>query len=169
MDDIFVHLTNDAIQKNSSTYGRFEKGNKITYNEFQRYLDLNYPNEKYSFTKVVESMKATATEVARATYCSLDPHNKYYGFELFGMDFIIDSNFRPWLLEVNTNPCLELSSPPLERLIPRMMENLFRIAVDPVFRPNDTPKNAYYIYESSLESNRFEVIFDSLFDRDFEW
>ena len=31
-------------------------------------------------------------------------------FELFGYDFIIDGDFNPWIIEVNTNPCLEESS-----------------------------------------------------------
>lgn len=30
--------------------------------------------------------------------------------EVFGYDFILDENIRPWLIEVNTNPCLEESS-----------------------------------------------------------
>lgn len=44
LDDPYIHLTNDAIQATSEKYGKFEKGNKVTYNEFQRYLDANYPN-----------------------------------------------------------------------------------------------------------------------------
>ena len=35
----FVHLTNDAIQKHCNDYGRFENGNKLTYKEFQDYID----------------------------------------------------------------------------------------------------------------------------------
>jgi tubulin polyglutamylase TTLL1/tubulin monoglycylase TTLL3/8 len=35
----YVHLTNDAIQKKSEDYGKFEPGNKMGYEEFQRYLD----------------------------------------------------------------------------------------------------------------------------------
>lgn len=35
-------------------------------------------------------------------------------FELFGYDFLIDNEFETWLIEVNTNPCLEESSPLLE-------------------------------------------------------
>lgn len=29
-----VHLTNDAVQKTSPDYGKFEPGNKLSYNEF---------------------------------------------------------------------------------------------------------------------------------------
>jgi len=28
---------------------------------------------------------------------------------VFGLDFMIDEDFKVWLIEVNTNPCLELS------------------------------------------------------------
>jgi hypothetical protein len=30
----FVHLTNDAVQKKSEDYGRFENGNKMSYQNF---------------------------------------------------------------------------------------------------------------------------------------
>ena len=33
-----------------------------------------------------------------------------YCFELLGYDFILDSDMNPWLIEVNTNPCIEQSS-----------------------------------------------------------
>jgi D-alanine-D-alanine ligase-like ATP-grasp enzyme len=42
-------------------------------------------------------------------------------FELFGYDFMIDANLKVWLIEVNTNPCLEESSPILEEILPRML------------------------------------------------
>ena len=34
LDNRYVHLTNDAIQKKSSDYGKFETGNKISYEDF---------------------------------------------------------------------------------------------------------------------------------------
>ena len=30
--DLYTHLTNDSIQQNSQDYGKFEKGNKLSYN-----------------------------------------------------------------------------------------------------------------------------------------
>lgn len=44
-----------------------------------------------------------------------------YCFEIFGYDFIVDDEFKVWLIEVNTNPCIELSSPLLKSIIPRMI------------------------------------------------
>ena len=34
-------------------------------------------------------------------------------FEIFGFDFLVDSELQTWLLEVNSNPSLEESSPTL--------------------------------------------------------
>jgi hypothetical protein len=48
---------------------------------------------------------------------------------------MLDEEFHPYLIEVNTNPCLELSSPLQARLIPTLIENTFKIAVDPLFPP----------------------------------
>lgn len=33
------------------------------------------------------------------------------GFEIFGVDFLVDQSGRPWLLEINENPDVVLSSP----------------------------------------------------------
>lgn len=43
MDDVdneFIHLTNNAIQKHATTYGQFEHGNQISFDEFEKYLTL---------------------------------------------------------------------------------------------------------------------------------
>ena len=42
------------------------------------------------------------------------------------MDYMIDEDFKIYLIEVNTNPCLETSSSLLARLIPNMIENVLR-------------------------------------------
>lgn len=46
---------------------------------------------------------------------------------------MIDENFKVYLIEANTNPSLEICSPLLARIIPELLDNSFRIAVDPLF------------------------------------
>ena len=47
-----------------------------------------------------------------------------YCFEIFGYDFIVDDDLNVWLIEVNTNPCIEESSDILKVLMPRMLGKL---------------------------------------------
>ena len=76
------------------------------------------------------------TETFRAVaYKRIDPHRRHHSFEVFGFDFMIDEDFTVYLIEANTNPCLEISCPLLARIIPHLLESTFRIAVDPVFPP----------------------------------
>ena len=74
---------------------------------------------------------------------------------------MIDQAFTPWLIEVNTNPCLETNADLLNRIIPAMLENAFKLAVDPLFpEPPSTPKSLP-THLSSIGTNKFELIFHS--------
>jgi D-alanine-D-alanine ligase-like ATP-grasp enzyme len=53
----------------------------------------------------------------------LNHEDRKYCMEMFGYDFILDVDFNVWLIEVNTNPCIEESSPLLEMLLPRAIGN----------------------------------------------
>ena len=66
----------------------------------------------------------------------LNSENRRYCFEIFGYDFIIDEDFNVWLIEVNTNPCLEESSEMLKALLNRMIDNAFKLTVDSIFPPS---------------------------------
>ena len=44
-----IHLTNDSVQKKSEDYGKFENGNKISFQDFQKYLDTSYQEKNYKF------------------------------------------------------------------------------------------------------------------------
>ena len=70
-------------------------------------------------------MKGLAQDTIKAVSRKMDPL-KRASFEIFGYDFMIDEDMKPWIIEVNTNPCLELSSPYLARLIPAMLENTIK-------------------------------------------
>jgi len=63
----------------------------------------------------------------------LNQDERHYCFELFGYDFIIDEKFKVWLIEVNTNPCLEESSKILQSYLPRMIDDMFKLTIDQIF------------------------------------
>ena len=48
---------------------------------------------------------------------------------------MIDDNFLPWLIEINTNPCIETGCEILQEIIPDLLENVVKICVDTVFPP----------------------------------
>jgi tubulin polyglutamylase TTLL1/tubulin monoglycylase TTLL3/8 len=147
--DRFIHLTNDAVQKYSPDYGRFEDGNKLSYDEFQEYIDKNL-NEKVKFKEIVyPKMKKIVTDTIKATHKKLDTKRRKYSFEVFGYDFMLDEMFNPWLLEVNTNPCLALSGHYLARLIPQMLGHALDIVLPMVFPGESEPQT----------DNLFEQIF----------
>jgi tubulin polyglutamylase TTLL1 len=78
------------------------------------------------YDRILPKMKELTKNAVRATYLSLDEKRRENNFELLGMDFMIDENYEPCLIEINTNPCLELSSPLLGRLIPAIIEDTFK-------------------------------------------
>lgn len=116
-------------------------------------------------------MKELTTLALKATYPAINPNNRSFCFEIFGLDFVIDEHFNPWLIEINTNPCLEVPAGCLQRLIPSMLDNSFRIGLDSIFQPTmEYPRTlGSIIPDGILGCNRFELIFDWAFDRDPSW
>ena len=152
--DPFVHLTNDAIQKHSTDYGKFENGNKLSYREFQKYLDSNHKEANFA-SQVLPKIKSIVKETMLAAYTSIDSNRRMHCMEIFGYDFMIDQDFKPWLIEVNTNPCLELSAPHLRSIIPAMLENAFKLVLDSLF---PAPLGQHTEVQGL---NRFELVFHS--------
>lgn len=103
-------------------------------------MEVKYPNAKNCLGRILNSIKDMIAHSLRAVKGKLNPNIRQHCFEIFGYDFIIDSNMKPWLIECNTNPCLELSSPLLQQLIPRMIHDAFKLTLDIIF-PSKSNKN----------------------------
>jgi tubulin monoglycylase TTLL3/8 len=138
----YVHLTNNCLQKFGTNYGVHEDGNTVGFHVFQAYLDENFPNYGLSVERdFIPRMKDLIIDTYNATKLQLNPNRRKNVFELLGYDFLIDEDFRLWLIEVNTNPCLEISCPLLARIIPEVLDNVFRITLDPIFPSPDLGHN----------------------------
>ena len=73
-----------------------------------------------------------------SVYGKMDPHKRRNAFEVFGYDFMVDEKFKVYLIEVNTNPCLETPCSLLSSIIFSMLDHAFRIALDPFYKPADS-------------------------------
>ena len=77
----------------------------------------------------VKSMLVQMQKVVMITINSvgtrLKATSRNYSFELFGYDFMVDSNQHLWLIEVNTNPSIEESGVILKTILPKMIDHLF--------------------------------------------
>lgn len=96
--DPSIHLTNDAVQKQCEDYGSFEEGNKVSYNDLQKYFTKTMPNRHFNMLEIYARMRELAKDALCSTYISLDPHRRLHNFEVFGLDFMIDEQFRVYLI-----------------------------------------------------------------------
>lgn len=55
---------------------------------------------------------------------------------------MVDQDFTVWLIEVNTNPCLDESSKLLKSLLPRMLDDAFKLTLDKVFPVSNYPQKS---------------------------
>lgn len=80
-------------------------------------------------------MKKITLDAIRSVFVKISPERLQHNFEIFGLDFMVDNEFRPWLIEVNTNPCLEMSCPLLSRIVPNMIDQALRLTLDVILPP----------------------------------
>ena len=161
-DDLFIHLTNYSVQKYNKNFSKTEIGNEISFNDFQK--ELNEKNQKegknlIDFRKNIfpEIIKIIARS-ANAIKGKINLSNRNNCFEIFGYDFILDINYRPFLLEINTNPGYEESSPLIKMLVPRMIDDALKLTIDKEFDTtykNDDIKNEKK--EKNVKKSNYDV------------
>jgi len=137
IEDVYVHLTNNAIQKEGKNYGKHESGNILSLQQLKDYLPKERAKSEY--LKIVDKIKDQIKTSMKSIRDKLNAKERKYCFEIFGYDFIIDANYNVWLIEVNCNPCIEESNDLLKRLVPRMLDDAFKLTIDKIMIP--TPKN----------------------------
>jgi len=106
----------------------------LSYKRFQEIISDTYPDCGVSvYGDILPQIKELIVKSMYAVRKKIDPYKRKHTFEMFGYDFILDEDFNVWLIEVNTNPCIEESSELLKVLLPRMIEDMLRITIDRIF------------------------------------
>lgn len=77
---------------------------------------------------------------------------------------MIDEDLKVWLIEVNTNPCLELCSSHLARLIPAVVEGALKLGIDPLFPPPEWSNGWKHLVPDLTDVLKFELVFNEATD-----
>ena len=156
-DDLFIHLTNYSVQKHNINFSKSEIGNEISFKMFQDELNRQKSGKNFKkdiFPEIIKIIWITA----KAGKNKINIMERKNCFEIYGYDFILDSNYNPFLLEINTNPGLEESSPLIKMLVPRMIDDAFRLTIDKTFENKNNNKPKFSVDGYSDEENLWKKI-----------
>ena len=149
----FIHITNYSLQKKSSKFETYEEGNEISYSDFKKFLvSQNIPLT--NFDTMINQMKLLVEISMKSVGKKFFKTYPVLSFEIFGYDFIIDNEFKPWILEINNNPGLAISSPVIEKIIPRLLDDAFRLTIDKIF---NTRYSRECVDENGKYKSRFKL------------
>ena len=159
----YTHITNYSFQKYNEYFQKYEKGNEVPFYEFQKFIDEEYPEKNYKVKiDLYSQIKEIVSISMKSVKEQIDKNNNSYQFEIFGYDFMLDENFNLFLIEVNTNPGLEESSPWIQIIVPRMLDDALRLTIDQLFNPEyDFSK----IYQKDKKENNLKIILNNFRDK----
>jgi len=132
----FAHLTNHCIAVEHAEYGKFEATNEMWFAQFDEELSRRFPEQAKAAGgsllqgRLLPQIKRQVVQTMLAARERLEGSGDYYRpFHLFGYDFLVDSDLRVWLCEINASPAVA------EHLLPAFVKSLVASAVDPFFPP----------------------------------
>ena len=166
--DFFVHLTNYSVQKYSDNFAKFEIGNEISFDEFQISLKKDYDLNIDVRKDILNKIKKIVGISMKSAKKNINMNNRKGCFEIFGYDLMFDIDLNPYLIEINTNPGLEISSPLISKLVPRMIDDAFRLTIDVIFGTiyssdrygKDGYISPFHVDGYSDSENMFELVVD---------
>ncbi|XP_061592641.1 protein polyglycylase TTLL10 isoform X2 [Cololabis saira] len=119
--NLSAHLTNQHVQKQNPQYGRLKEDTVWSMETFNAYV-----NDRFRVAKGLERdwvlgafakrMQKIMTQCFLAVKSKLDCRLGF--FDLIGCDFMVDKDFKVWLLEMNCNPALHTNCGVLKEVIP---------------------------------------------------
>ncbi|XP_032903683.1 protein polyglycylase TTLL10-like [Amblyraja radiata] len=154
-DDLTSHLTNQFIQRKNPRYSEMKEDTIWSMEHLNDYINEKYMEAKrlpkdWVFTVFAKRMQEIMTTCLNSAKNKLEC--KLGFFDLMGCDFIIDQNFKVWLLEMNANPSLQRHCSVLRTLIPPLVYETLDLVIE-IFK-----KSSKGILNLPLESQRDFVL-----------
>ncbi|XP_013402524.1 protein polyglycylase TTLL10 isoform X3 [Lingula anatina] len=132
-NDLTAHLTNQYIQKKDPSYQDVKEDTAWSMDKFNDYINENVAPHKdleqnWVYTTFTKQMQRIITHIFNAVKPKLQTRLGY--FDLYGLDFMIDTDMKVYLIEVNVNPALHINCEALKEVIPSVVEETLYVAIE---------------------------------------
>uniref|UniRef100_A0A4X2ME91 Tubulin tyrosine ligase like 8 n=1 Tax=Vombatus ursinus TaxID=29139 RepID=A0A4X2ME91_VOMUR len=129
--DSSIHLCNNSIQKHfknaKDRSPLLPCYNMWTSTKFQEYLKRRGQGHIWH-NIIYPSMKKAITHTMKVAQDHVEARKN--SFELYGADFILSKDFKPWLIEINSSPTMFPSTPVTAQLCAQVQEDTIKVVVD---------------------------------------
>ncbi|XP_078004116.1 protein monoglycylase TTLL8 isoform X2 [Phascolarctos cinereus] len=129
--DSAIHLCNNSIQKHfknaKDRSPLLPCYNMWTSTKFQEYLQKRGRGHVWH-NIIYPSMKKAITHTMKVAQDHVEARKN--SFELYGADFILGKDFKPWLIEINSSPTMFPSTPVTAQLCTQVQEDTIKVVVD---------------------------------------
>ncbi|CAH1265443.1 TTLL3 [Branchiostoma lanceolatum] len=140
-----IHLSNNSVQKNynSPRAGNIPANLMWHSKTFKDYLRSDGNGHMWE-SLVYSGMKQSVIYAMEASQDMIE--GRKGSFELYGADFMLDTDLNPWLIEINSSPCMSPSTNITAEMCASVLEDTMKVVLD---RRSD----------KNCDTGRFELAF----------
>lgn len=129
--DKSTHLTNASVQKFHPKFKEQKESTILSMDMVCDYFLKEKPDVVENADQFHQKVVKKCNEICRLLFESVkDKLERKYGcFEIFGLDFLLDDNLDPQLIEINTNPALFTDTQVQKEMLPKLVDDLIRLSL----------------------------------------